>query len=152
VSVNILVISGPNLNLLGLREPEIYGAVTLEQIHDRLRVEADAMGCTIDCFQSNHEGALIDFLHLHRQTAAGALLNPGGLTHSSVSLHDAVKSMPFPVVEVHVSNIHAREEWRRHSILSPATRGQVVGLGWLGYLVAFHGLVGILRGEQPSPS
>ena len=118
--MNILVISGPNLNLLGLREPGIYGAVTLEQIHTRLQQEeADALGCTITCFQSNHEGALIDFMHEYRTTAAGALLNAGGLTHSSVSLHDAIKSVPYPVVEVHLSNIQAREEWRRHSASLP---------------------------------
>ena len=145
--MSILVISGPNLNLLGLREPEIYGSTTLAQIHDRLRAEASAAGFTLACFQSNHEGAIIDFLHEHRESASGALLNPGGLTHSSVSLHDAIKAMPFPVIEVHLSNIHAREEFRRNSVVSPATRGQVVGLGWLSYLVALHGLLHLLRGE-----
>jgi 3-dehydroquinate dehydratase-2 len=148
--LKILVISGPNLNLLGLREPEIYGAVTLAQIHERLNREAGILGCEIEPFQSNHEGALIDFMHEHRLAAAGALINPGGLTHTSVSLHDAIKSMPFPVIEVHISNIHAREEWRRHSVVSPATRGQVVGLGWLGYVVALQGLIGILRGHEPT--
>jgi 3-dehydroquinate dehydratase II len=147
--VNILVVSGPNLNLLGLREPEIYGSATLEQIYHRLQHEAELLGCTIICFQSNHEGALIDFLQENRTNAAGAIFNPGGLTHSSVSLHDAVKGLPFPVIEVHLSNIHAREEWRRNSIVSPAVKGQVVGLGWISYLTAFWGLVALLRNETP---
>ncbi|MDB5075187.1 MAG: 3-dehydroquinate dehydratase [Chloroflexi bacterium] len=150
--VNILVASGPNLNLLGLREPSIYGTATLEQIHQRLHEEADVLGCTVTCFQSNHEGALIDFLQENRTSAAGALLNPGGLTHSSVSLHDTVKSMPFPVIEVHLSNIYAREEWRRHSVISPATRAQVVGFGWVSYLTALRGLVALLRNEEPVSS
>jgi 3-dehydroquinate dehydratase-2 len=147
--VNILILSGPNLNLLGLREPQVYGSVTLEQIHHRLQQEAEVLGCTITCFQSNHEGALIDFLHEYRMSAAGAVLNPGGLTHSSVSLHDAIRAVPFPVIEVHLSNIHAREEWRRHSIVAPAVRGQVVGLGWLSYLAAFRALVALIREEEP---
>lgn len=136
--MHILVISGPNLNLLGRREPAVYGLVTLEQIHARLKAEAEGLGCTLECFQSNHEGALIDSLQAHMDSADGALLNPGGLTHTSVSLHDAVKSMPFPVIEVHLSHLHQREEWR-----------QVMGFGWLGYLVALRGLVGILRQDTP---
>jgi 3-dehydroquinate dehydratase-2 len=147
--VHILVVSGPNLNMLGRREPHIYGSVTLEQIHERLRREADLLECTLTCFQSNHEGAIIDFLQQHFEDAHGALLNPGGLTHSSVSLHDAVKSLPFPVLEVHLSNIHAREEWRSKSVTAAAARGQVLGLGWLSYLTALRGLVGVLRDEQP---
>ena len=132
--MHILVISGPNLNLLGRREPAVYGLVTLEQIHARLKAEAEGLGCTLECFQSNHEGALIDSLQAHMDSADGALLNPGGLTHTSVSLHDAVKSMPFPVIEVHLSHLHQREE---------------MGFGWLGYLVALRGLVGILRQDTP---
>ncbi len=147
--LNILIASGPNLNLLGFREPDIYGSATLEQIHHRLQQEAELLGCTITCFQSNHEGALIDFLHENRATAAGALLNPGGLAHTSVSLHDAIKSVPYPVVEVHMSNVHAREEYRHHLVTAPATLGQVVGFGWLSYLAAFWGLVAHLRNEKP---
>jgi 3-dehydroquinate dehydratase-2 len=147
--VNILIVSGPNLNLLGLREPDIYGSVTLEQIHQRLQQEAELLGCTITCFQSNHEGALIDFLQENRTTAAGAILNPGGLTHTSVSLHDAIKALPFPVLEVHLTNIHTREEWRRTSVTAPAALGQVTGLGWLSYVAAFWGIVAKLRNEQP---
>jgi len=147
--MHILVISGPNLNLLGRREPAVYGLVTLEQIHARLKAEAEGLGCTLECFQSNHEGALIDLLHAHMDSADGALLNPGGLTHTSVSLHDAVKSMPFPVIEVHLSHLHHREEWRQRSVIAAATRAQVMGFGWLGYLVALRGLVGILRQDTP---
>ena len=147
---NILVLSGPNLNLLGTREPQIYGSATLDQIHERLQREAELLGCTVLCFQSNHEGALIDFLQEHRGSAAGALLNPGGLTHDSVSLHDAIKAMPFPVVEVHLSNIQAREEWRRHSVTAPAAFGQVTGLGWISYVTALWGLLAYLRNEQPT--
>ena len=147
--MNILIVSGPNLNLLGLREPDIYGSVTLEQIHQRLQQEAELLGCTITCFQSNHEGALIDFLQENRMTAAGAILNPGGLPHTSVSLHDAIKALPFPVLEVHLTNIHTREEWRRTSVTAPAALGQVTGLGWLSYVAAFWGIVAKLRNEQP---
>ena len=147
--LNILIASGPNLNLLGYREPDIYGSATLDQIHHRLQQEAELLGCTITCFQSNHEGALIDFLHENRLTATGAIVNPGALAHTSRSLHDAIKSVPYPVVEVHLTNIHAREEWRSHSVTAPATLAQVVGLGWLSYLTAFWGLVAHLRNEKP---
>ena len=148
--MHILVISGPNLNLLGRREPAVYGLVTLEQIHSHLKGEAEGLGCTLECFQSNHEGALIDFLQGRMDGADGALLNPGGLTHTSVSLHDAVKSMPFPVIEVHLSHLHQREEWRQRSVIAPATQAQVMGFGWLSYLVALHGLVRMLRRETPA--
>src|ERR1035437_10017261 len=99
--MRILVMSGPNLNLLGTREPGIYGSTTLEQIHARLAREAKALECTVECMQSNHEGVLIDVLQTHRDVVAGAILNAGGLTHTSVSLPDTIKAMPFPVIEVH---------------------------------------------------
>lgn len=147
--MHILVISGPNLNLLGRREPGVYGAVTLAAIHERLERRAAELGCAIVPFQSNHEGALIDFLHEHIDDADGAIFNPGGYTHTSVALHDAVKAMPFPLIEVHLSNVHAREEFRRHSLIAPAARGQIVGLGWYGYLLALEALVALARDEQP---
>jgi 3-dehydroquinate dehydratase-2 len=147
--MQILVLSGPNLNLLGRREPHIYGTVTLDQIHAHLHRVAEELGCTVECFQSNHEGALIDLLQARMDTAAGALLNPGGLTQYGVSLHDTIKSIPYPVVEVHLSNIHAREAWRSHSIISSAARAQVAGLGWLSYVAALRGLVAMIRGEEP---
>lgn len=149
MSMHILVVSGPNLNMLGKREPQIYGSVTLDQIHARLRREAESLECSLTCFQSNHEGAIIDFFQQHFEQTDGALLNPGGLTHSSVSLHDTVKSLPFPVIEVHLSNIHAREAWRSHSVTAAAARGQVLGLGWLSYLTALRGLAALLRDESP---
>ncbi len=147
--MHIVVLSGPNLNLLGTREPDVYGAVTLAQIHDRLTREAKAVDCTIECMQSNHEGVLIDLLQAQRETAAGALLNAGGLTHTSVSLHDTIKAMPYPIIEVHLSNIHAREPWRNHSVIAAAVRAQVAGLGWYSYVAALHGLLALLRNEQP---
>ena len=146
----ILVLSGPNLNLLGRREPGVYGAVTLQDIHERLERRAAEVGYAVVPFQSNHEGALIDFLHAHIDDAAGAILNPGGYTHTSIALHDAVKAMPFPVIEVHLSNIHAREEFRHRSLIAPATRGQIVGLGWYGYLAALDALVALARDDRPS--
>jgi 3-dehydroquinate dehydratase-2 len=146
----ILVLSGPNLNLLGRREPGVYGAVTLQNIHERLERRAAELGYAVVPFQSNHEGALIDFLHAHIDDAAGAILNPGGYTHTSIALHDAVKAMPFPVIEVHLSNIHAREEFRHRSLIAPAARGQIVGLGWYGYLAALDALVALARDDRPS--
>lgn len=141
--MHILVMSGPNLNLLGRREPGVYGATTLDEIHARLERRASELGCTITPFQSNHEGGLIDFLHAHVDDADGTILNPGGYTHTSVALHDAVKAMPFPVIEVHLSNIHAREEFRHRSLIAPAARGQIVGLGPYGYLAALEALVAL---------
>jgi 3-dehydroquinate dehydratase-2 len=143
--MKILVLHGPNLNLFGRREPHIYGTTTLAEIDDRLRVLARELEVELDLIQSNHEGVLIDFLHANIDAAAGALLNPAGLTQHGVPLHDAIKAMPFPVLEVHMSNIAAREPWRSHSIISPAVRGTVQGLGPQSYLAALRGLVGLLR-------
>jgi 3-dehydroquinate dehydratase-2 len=147
--VELLVVSGPNLNLLGRREPHIYGSITLEQIYAHLSLLAGEAGANLVTFQSNHEGALVDFLQAHMESATGALLNPGAFTHYSIALLDAVKALPFPVIEVHLSNIHAREEWRRHSVISPASRAQVVGFGWYSYVLALQGLLALLREEKP---
>ncbi|MER3405024.1 MAG: 3-dehydroquinate dehydratase [Chloroflexota bacterium] len=147
--MRFLIISGPNLNLLGRREPHIYGTVTLDQIHAYCRRVAEELGVEIECFQSNHEGAIIDFLQANIDRANGALLNPGGLTQYGVSLHDCIKAMPFPVIEIHLSNLHAREPWRGHSIIAPAARGTVMGLGWLVYPIALRGLVELVRGTKP---
>jgi 3-dehydroquinate dehydratase-2 len=143
--MKILVLHGPNLNLFGRREPHIYGSTTLAQIDERLQALAAELGVTLDIFQSNHEGALIDKLHEVIDSAQGALLNPAGLTQHGVPLHDAIKAMPFPVIEVHMSNIAAREAWRAHSIISPAARGTVQGLGWRSYTAALRTLVELLR-------
>jgi len=144
-SMNILVLHGPNLNLFGRREPHIYGTTTLAEINARIAALAEELGVQVHTLQSNHEGALIDFLHEHIDSAQGALVNPAGLTQHGVPLHDAIKAMPFPVLEVHMSNIAARESWRAHSIISPAVRGTIQGLGPQSYLAALRGLVEIVR-------
>ena len=139
--MKILVLHGPNLNLFGRREPHIYGHTTLAQIDSELAALAGELGVTLDILQSNHEGDLIDFLHTHIDEAQGALVNPAGLTQHGVPLHDAIKAMPFPVIEVHMSNIAAREPWRAHSIISPAVKGTVQGLGWRSYTAGLRVLV-----------
>jgi 3-dehydroquinate dehydratase-2 len=136
--MKILVLHGPNLNLFGRREPHIYGTTTLDEINDKLQALARELKVELVILQSNHEGALVDLFHKHMDDAGGAILNPGGLTQYSVSLHDCIKAMPFPVIEVHMSNLHAREEWRTHSIISPAVKGTVQGFGWRSYLAALR--------------
>ncbi len=135
MAVTVLVINGPNLNRLGLREPAVYGSETLDELNDRIQTHAHSRGLHVEFFQSNHEGALIDRLHAYG-SAQGAILNPGGLAHSSVSLRDAVASVPIPVIEVHISNIFAREAFRHHSVVSGACKGVISGLGVNGYLQA----------------
>jgi len=137
---HFLVLHGPNLNLFGRREPHIYGTTTLAQIDQMLASLASELGVRLSTIQSNHEGALIDFLHEHIDGAAGALVNPAGLTQHGVPLHDAIKAMPFPVLEIHMSNIAAREAWRTHSIISSAVKGTIQGLGPQGYLLGLRGL------------
>lgn len=146
--MKILVLHGPNLNLFGRREPHIYGTTTLAQINGMLADLASELGVTLVTLQSNHEGALIDFLHEHIDTADGALVNPAGLTQHGVPLHDAIKAMPFPVIEVHMSNIAAREAWRHHSIISPAVKGTIQGLGRHSYLQGLRAIVEIVRDGQ----
>jgi 3-dehydroquinate dehydratase II len=143
--MQVLVLHGPNLNLFGRREPHIYGTTTLAEINAKLTALAAGLNVQVELFQSNHEGALIDKLHENIDRVQGALVNPAGLTQHGVPLHDAIKAMPFPVLEVHMSNIAAREEWRRHSIISPAVTGTVQGLGWRSYTTAFVALVEMLR-------
>ena len=141
----ILILNGPNLNRLGLREPEIYGRETLDQLNTRITTRAKELGVAVEFCQSNHEGELIDRLHAAADSAAGVILNPGGLAHTSVALRDAVASIPIPTVEVHISNIFAREPFRHRSILSGACRGVISGLGTQGYLLALDYLVTLLR-------
>jgi len=143
--MKILVLHGPNLNLFGRREPHIYGKTTLAEINAQLQQLATELGVTLDILQSNHEGDLIDFLHTHIDEAQGALVNPAGLTQHGVPLHDAIKAMPFPIIEVHMSNIAARETWRAHSIISPAVKGTVQGFGWRSYTSALRAIVDIAR-------
>lgn len=142
--MKILVLHGPNLNLFGRREPHIYGTTTLDQINERLAALAAELGVELATIQSNHEGALIDFLHAHIDAAQGALINPAGLTQHGVPLHDAIKAMPFPSLEIHMSNIAAREAWRAHSIISPAVKGTIQGLGVHSYLAGLRALVGLV--------
>ncbi|MBV9884087.1 MAG: type II 3-dehydroquinate dehydratase [Sphingomonadaceae bacterium] len=133
----IYVLNGPNLNLLGLREPEIYGADTLDDIGDRLEAHAKGLGVAIDMRQSNHEGHLIDWLHeANREGAKAVLLNAGGFTHTSVALHDAIKAIQVPVIEVHLSNPQARDSFRRRSLVASAAKGTIAGFGALGYELA----------------
>ena len=133
----VYVLNGPNLNLLGLREPEIYGADTLDDIAGRLEDKARALGLAIDMRQSNHEGHLIDWLHeAHARGAKAVLLNAGGFSHNSVALHDAVKAIAVPVIEVHLSNPQARESFRRRSLIAAAAKGTITGFGALGYELA----------------
>jgi 3-dehydroquinate dehydratase II len=139
--MKILVLHGPNLNLFGRREPHIYGTTTLAEIDEKLRVLSAELGVELEILQSNHEGDLVDKLHQNIDIAAGALLNPAGLTQHGVSLHDAIKAMPFPVLEIHMSNIAAREEWRTHSIISPAVKATIQGLGWRSYTAGLRAVV-----------
>jgi 3-dehydroquinate dehydratase-2 len=141
----ILVLNGPNLNLLGTREPAVYGAETLADVERLCRDEGKKLGFDIDCRQSNHEGQLIDWIHeAGRATAAGTMagvvLNPGAYTHTSVALHDAIKGANATVIELHISNVHAREPFRHHSFISPAARGIIVGFGVEGYALAIGAL------------
>lgn len=139
--MKILILHGPNLNLFGRREPHIYGTTTLAEIDEKLRVLSQELGVELEILQSNHEGELVDKLHQNIDIAAGALLNPAGLTQHGVSLHDAIKAMPFPVFEIHMSNIAAREEWRTHSIISPAVKATIQGLGWRSYTAGLRAIV-----------
>jgi 3-dehydroquinate dehydratase-2 len=143
--MKILVLHGPNLNLFGRREPHIYGTTTLAQINERLAVLAQELSVELDILQSNHEGVLVDKLHACIDSVDGALLNPAGLTQHGVPLHDAIKAMPFPVIEIHLSNLATREPWRHHSIISAAVRGTVQGLGWRSYMAGLRTLVELLR-------
>ena len=148
--LNILVLNGPNLNLLGQREPAVYGHTTLADVEALCRAAAAERQAVADCRQSNHEGQLVDWIHdagvRHRAgQLAGVVFNAGAYTHTSVALHDAIKGTGVPVIEVHISNVHAREAFRHHSYLSPAAAGIVVGFGVDGYVLAIDGLLRKVR-------
>ena len=146
--LKVLVLHGPNLNLLGRREPQIYGTTTLDQINGRLADLAKELNVELVTTQSNSEGVLVDAFQKHMDDVDGALINAAGLTFSSVSLHDVIKAMPFPVIEVHISNLATRDEIHRHSILTPAVRGAVMGLGWRSYSAGLRALAEIVREER----
>lgn len=136
----ILVLNGPNLNLLGVRQPKVYGHTTLAMVEDACRAHGESLGFSVTCAQSNSEGSLIDSIHEARTTMAGIVLNAGAYTHTSVALMDAIASVELPVVEVHLSNIHAREKFRQHSYIAPVALGQICGFGPTGYILALDAL------------
>ncbi|WP_346623545.1 type II 3-dehydroquinate dehydratase [Blastococcus montanus] len=149
---SVLVLNGPNLNLLGTRKPEVYGSASLEDVRESCRQQATALGLDLDFRQSNHEGQLIDWIHecgsdVRAGRSIGAVYNPGAHTHTSIALRDAIEGVELPVVEVHISNVHAREEFRHHSYISPVARGVVVGFGVLGYQLAITGLYELAQQE-----
>lgn len=146
----IYVLNGPNLNLLGKREPGIYGTGNLADIETRCRQRAAALGVEIEFRQSNHEGALVDWLHEAETSGSGVVLNAGAYTHTSIAIADAIRAMDVPVVEVHLSNVHAREAFRHRSHIAPVVRGQITGFGHMGYLLAIEALADPATNENKS--
>jgi 3-dehydroquinate dehydratase II len=148
----IVVIHGPNLNLLGTREPHIYGAVTLREIDEDLKTHGAELGVAVETFQSNHEGLLIDRVQQAHGKAAGLIINAGGLTHTSVSLRDAIAAIKLPTVEVHLSNLYTREDFRHRSYLAPVCLGQIAGLGAIGYRLALDALAKLVLERRSVPT
>ena len=145
--LKILILNGPNLNKLGIRDPKQYGSLTLEEINKKLIDLGKELNTEVICMQSNHEGALIDILQESSTWADGIIINPGGYSHTSISLRDAISDLNLKVIEVHLSNIYAREEFRHHSLISPVCVGSIAGLGWRSYTSALSALVGLLNEE-----
>ena len=146
--MKILVINGPNLNMLGKRDKDTYGEKTLAEINSLLQKQGESLNIEVMTFQSNNEGALIDFIQEQADSVDGIIINPGALTHYGFSLRDALADTRLPVIEVHLSNIYAREEWRQKSVIAPIAKGQISGLGWRGYIAALRTLVAELKGES----
>ena len=142
--MKILILHGPNLNLLGTREPEVYGSMTLDDINAKLIELGKELGAEITCLQSNHEGALVDALHDARTWANGVVFNPGAYTHTSIALRDAILAIQIPVIEVHLSNVYAREEFRHTSMISAVCKGKITGFGWRSYTLGLRALVEVL--------
>jgi 3-dehydroquinate dehydratase-2 len=143
--MKVLLLHGPNLNLLGTREPEIYGSMTLDDINEKMITLGKELGAEIKCLQSNHEGVLIDALQDARAWADGVVFNPGGYTHTSIALRDAISAIQIPVIEAHLSNVYAREEFRHVSMISAVCKGKVVGFGWRSYELGLRGLIDIIK-------
>ncbi|MFE8695484.1 type II 3-dehydroquinate dehydratase [Cytobacillus sp. FJAT-53684] len=147
--MKILLLNGPNLNLLGKREPSVYGFTTLKQLEEKIVTLGNLHNTEIICFQSNHEGEIIDKIHEANESGMdGIIMNPGAFTHYSYAIRDAIAGIQIPVVEVHISNIHSREAFRHTSVIAPVTAGQIVGLGLFGYELAFHALMDRAKGRE----
>lgn len=146
--LKILIVHGPNLNLLGRREPNIYGVTTLPQINEQLQKLAAELNVELVIVQSNHEGVIVDTFHQHIDDVQGAIINPAGLSFHSVALHDAIKAMPFPTIETHISNLGTRDAIHQGSIITPAVRASIMGLGWRSYTAGLRALVEIVREEK----
>ncbi len=148
----IMIVNGPNLNLLGSREPDLYGDMTLEQINHELAELAGELGLDVEFFQSNSEGGLIDYLHKHGPAADGLIINPGGYTHYSVAIRDAIAGLKLVAIEVHLTNTQAREEFRQKSVIAPVCKGQLAGFGGYGYAMALSYFSGLVTGVDDQES